>query len=65
VGFVGLGNMGGFMASNLIKGGKKLVVFDLSESAVQNLVKQVCAPSSCFLPFVCSFHYPLSLFSGC
>ncbi|MEQ9145025.1 MAG: 3-hydroxyisobutyrate dehydrogenase [Parvibaculaceae bacterium] len=35
VGFIGLGNMGGPMAQNLIKAGHDLVVFDLSDAAVK------------------------------
>ncbi|XP_076244760.1 3-hydroxyisobutyrate dehydrogenase, mitochondrial [Calliopsis andreniformis] len=37
VGFIGLGNMGGHMARNLLKKGHKLTVFDVNESAVMNL----------------------------
>nr|XP_014102774.1 probable 3-hydroxyisobutyrate dehydrogenase, mitochondrial [Bactrocera oleae]XP_036225893.1 probable 3-hydroxyisobutyrate dehydrogenase, mitochondrial [Bactrocera oleae] len=37
VGFIGLGNMGGHMASNLIKQGHKLHVFDISKEACDNL----------------------------
>ena len=36
--FIGLGNMGGPMAGNLLKAGHDLTVFDLSESAVKALV---------------------------
>lgn len=39
VGFVGLGNMGGHMAKNLMKKGYKLVVFDINESAMSNLTE--------------------------
>ena len=39
IGFVGLGNMGGPMAANLIKAGHKLRVFDLSQPAVAKLVE--------------------------
>ena len=39
IGFLGLGNMGGPMAHNLIKAGHQLTVFDLSEAAVANLVE--------------------------
>ncbi len=39
IGFVGLGNMGGPMADNLIKAGHKLRVFDLSRAAVGKLVE--------------------------
>ncbi len=35
IGFIGLGNMGGPMAANLIKAGHALTVFDLSEKAVK------------------------------
>ncbi|MDE1174429.1 MAG: 3-hydroxyisobutyrate dehydrogenase [Parvibaculaceae bacterium] len=38
VGFIGLGNMGGPMARNLVKAGHTLKVFDLSEQAVAGLV---------------------------
>jgi NADPH-dependent glutamate synthase beta subunit-like oxidoreductase len=31
VGFIGLGNMGGHMASNLVKNGFDVVVFDLNK----------------------------------
>lgn len=40
IGFLGLGNMGGPMASNLIKAGFTLSVFDLSKDAVNKLVEQ-------------------------
>ncbi|WP_193073752.1 3-hydroxyisobutyrate dehydrogenase [Pseudomonas sp. FME51] len=39
IGFLGLGNMGGPMAHNLIKAGHQLTVFDLSQPAVANLVE--------------------------
>ncbi len=38
IGFIGLGNMGGPMARNLVKAGHTLKVFDLSEKAVAGLV---------------------------
>lgn len=38
VGFIGLGNMGAFMAENLIKAGYELTVFDISKSGVDRLV---------------------------
>lgn len=40
IGFLGLGNMGGPMASNLIKAGHQLSVFDLSNTAVAQLGEQ-------------------------
>lgn len=38
VGFIGVGVMGGPMASNVLKGGHALTVFDLDAAAVQRLV---------------------------
>ena len=38
IGFIGLGNMGGPMAANLLKAGHSLTVFDLSEKALQAAV---------------------------
>ena len=38
VGFIGLGNMGGPMASNLAKAGHKVKAFDLSEEALKAIV---------------------------
>jgi len=40
IGFIGLGNMGLPMASNLVKAGHHLVVFDVVEKLVQALVAQ-------------------------
>ncbi len=37
IGFIGLGNMGGPMALNLLKAGHQLTVFDLSQDAMQTL----------------------------
>jgi len=38
IGFIGLGNMGGPMAENLLKAGHKLQVFDLSQPSVDKAV---------------------------
>ncbi len=38
IGFIGLGIMGKPMSKNLIKAGYKLVVYDLNETAVEELV---------------------------
>ncbi len=38
--FIGLGNMGGPMASNLVKAGHDVTVFDLSKDAVSALVAE-------------------------
>ncbi|QIZ77424.1 3-hydroxyisobutyrate dehydrogenase [Ferrimonas lipolytica] len=49
IAFIGLGNMGGPMAANLIKAGKTVKVFDLNPKAVQQLVEQgaMAAKTSC------------------
>lgn len=39
IGFIGLGNMGGPMARNLIKAGHTLKVFDMAQAAVDGLVE--------------------------
>ena len=39
IAFIGLGNMGGPMALNLLKGGFAVTVFDLSASAVARLTE--------------------------
>ncbi len=39
IGFLGLGNMGGPMAHNLLKAGHQVSVFDLSAAAVSALVE--------------------------
>ena len=39
IGFIGLGNMGGPMALNLVKAGHAVRVFDLVESAMNELVE--------------------------
>ncbi len=40
IAFIGLGNMGGPMAINLVKTGHQVCVFDLSASAVEQVVEQ-------------------------
>ena len=40
VGFIGLGNMGKFMAQNLLKKGTKVAVYDLNDKVVQELASQ-------------------------
>ena len=38
IGFIGLGNMGGPMAVNLVKAGHDVVAFDMSATAIENVV---------------------------
>lgn len=46
VGFIGLGNMGGPMAANLVKGGHQVTVFDLSAAALTAAATAGCATAS-------------------
>lgn len=46
IGFIGLGQMGSPMASNLIKGGHSLKVFDISKDAVAALTEQGAVAAS-------------------
>lgn len=43
IGFIGLGNMGGHMAHNLLKAGHPLVVYDLSPAALDRVAAQAKA----------------------
>ncbi|NOT41442.1 MAG: NAD(P)-binding domain-containing protein, partial [Alphaproteobacteria bacterium] len=38
IGFIGLGNMGGPMAANLVKAGHDVAVFDMASAAVEKAV---------------------------
>jgi len=42
IGFIGLGNMGGGMAANLVKAGHEVHAFDLSETALAHAVQNGC-----------------------
>ena len=44
VAFIGLGNMGGGMAANLVKAGHEVRAFDLSEAALDKAEKSGCLP---------------------
>jgi 3-hydroxyisobutyrate dehydrogenase len=46
VAFIGLGNMGGPMASNLLKAGHSVTVFDLSEAALAQMEKEGASVAS-------------------
>ncbi|MEP1208651.1 MAG: 3-hydroxyisobutyrate dehydrogenase [Rhizobiaceae bacterium] len=43
IGFIGLGNMGGPMAANLVKAGHEVTGFDLSAAAVEDALAAGCA----------------------
>jgi len=42
IGFIGLGNMGGGMAANLVKAGHEVRAFDLAEAALAHAVENGC-----------------------
>src|SRR5436305_2396450 len=44
IAFIGLGNMGGGMAANLVKAGHEVSAFDLSEEALAKAKKSGCLP---------------------
>ena len=44
IAFIGLGNMGGGMAANLVKAGHEVHAFDLSEDALARAKENGCAP---------------------
>ena len=46
IGFIGLGNMGGGMAANLVKAGHEIRAFDLSQAALAHAVENGCAAAS-------------------
>ncbi len=47
VGFIGVGNMGSPMASNLLRAGYSLLVFDRSKPALDRLVSQGARAAAC------------------
>ncbi len=49
IAFIGLGNMGGGMAANLVRAGHDVQAFDLSEAALAKAVKAGCTASSSVL----------------
>ncbi len=40
IGFIGIGNMGKYMAANLLKAGHELTVNDIKREAAEELLKQ-------------------------
>lgn len=61
VAFIGLGNMGGPMAANLIKAGHKVCVFDLSDAACQVLEAQGAARANSALEAASGVDYVISM----
>ena len=44
IAFIGLGNMGGGMAANLVKAGHEVRAFDLAADALEKAQGNGCAP---------------------
>tara|TARA_R110002110_G_scaffold205066_7_gene416884 strand:- start:8390 stop:9277 length:888 start_codon:yes stop_codon:yes gene_type:complete len=61
VGFIGLGNMGGPMASNLLKAGHSVTVFDLSAAACEQLRNAGAAVAGSALEATAGADYVISM----
>lgn len=61
VAFIGLGNMGGPMASNLVKAGHTVQVFDLSEAACQQLADAGASVATSAADAVVGAEYVISM----
>ncbi|NRA22021.1 MAG: 3-hydroxyisobutyrate dehydrogenase [Oceanospirillaceae bacterium] len=61
IGFIGLGNMGGPMAINLVKAGHAVTVFDLSDTAIATLVSAGASAASTAVEAVKGAEYVISM----
>lgn len=61
IGFIGLGNMGGPMATNLIKAGHEVAVFDLSEDAMATLKAAGATPAASAMEVVQDKDFVISM----
>ncbi|MDG2047722.1 MAG: 3-hydroxyisobutyrate dehydrogenase [Halioglobus sp.] len=61
VGFIGLGNMGGPMAINLVKAGHSVVVFDLSQAACEQLRERGASVADSAADAVVGVDYVISM----
>jgi 3-hydroxyisobutyrate dehydrogenase len=61
IAFIGLGNMGSPMAINLVKAGHQVCVFDLSESAVAEVLKQGATTKDSAIKCVQGAQYIISM----
>ena len=58
LGMIGLGRMGANMVRRLIKGGHECVVFDRSQDAVKDLVKEKASGAASLADFVKKLNKP-------
>lgn len=61
IGFIGLGNMGGPMATNLVKAGNEVTVFDLSADAMATLQAAGAAPAASAIEAVQGADFVISM----
>ena len=61
VAFIGLGNMGGGMAANLVKAGFDVTAFDLSSAALQASVEAGCSAATSAAESVANADYVVSM----
>lgn len=61
IGFIGLGNMGGPMAANLVKAGHKVQVFDLVQAALDKAVAAGASAASSALEAVKGAEFVVSM----
>ncbi len=61
VAFIGLGNMGGGMAANLVKAGFDVTAFDLSSAALQASIEAGCTAATSAAESVENADYVVSM----
>lgn len=61
IGFIGLGNMGGPMAANLVTAGHEVTVFDLNQDAVASLVEKGATSCNSALECAQNKHFVISM----
>ena len=59
--FIGLGNMGGGMAANLVKAGFEVCAFDLSPAALQGAVEAGCTAAASAAEAVANADFVVSM----
>ena len=65
VAFIGLGNMGGGMAANLVKEGHEVAAFDLSEAALKTAADNGCRAAGSIAEAVADAEAVVSMLPGC
>ena len=60
IAFIGLGNMGGGMAANLVAAGHEVHAFDLSAAALARAAENGCTPHTTVAAAVAVLAWPIS-----